>query len=226
MAHIKEFNKNAHSYAKYNIIQTEVAKELIAKIKSKPRKIVDLGCGSGTVYNTIDWEIDEFIAVDKSEKMLQLHPNKKVTKIHCAIEEFDFTSYKDFFFISSSALQWCKDLDAILQNLTDKNFTFALFSANTFKSLHKCANIKSPILSKQAILDASSNLSPNLHIETKEYKLHFDSTLQMLRYIKKSGVGGGKNILSYKQIKSLLQNYDKNYLEFEVVFLYALKAIL
>jgi malonyl-CoA O-methyltransferase len=42
----------------------------------------------------------------------------------------------------------------------------------------------------------------------------------MLRYIKQSGVSGGKRQLSYKDIKNLLDNYPLDYLEFEVLFIW------
>jgi len=41
----------------------------------------------------------------------------------------------------------------------------------------------------------------------------------MLRYIKKSGVSGGRNLLTYKQTKKLMDEYPLNYLEFEVVYI-------
>lgn len=220
MAHINEFDKNAHSYGKYNIIQTQVAKELVAMVAHKPRKIVDLGCGSGAIYNQIDWDIDEFVAVDKSEKMLALHPSEKVTKIHSSIEEFDFENYKEYFFISSSALQWCQEIEKIFDNLQNKQFALAIFTANTFKSLHQYAQTTSPILSKKTITDA---FKQNLHqgnIETKQYQLSFASTLAMLRYIKKSGVSGGGKRLSYGQVKQIINSHHNHNLEFEVIFLY------
>ena len=58
MKHIKEFSRQAHSYTQTNIIQKKVATHLISKIKNSPKKILDLGCGSGDIYNKIDWELD------------------------------------------------------------------------------------------------------------------------------------------------------------------------
>jgi len=218
MTHIKEFDKNAKHYDNYNIIQKRVAKELVAKIQSKPEKIVDLGCGSGTVYELISWEFDTFTAVDKSARMLALHPEKNVTKRCCDIEAFDYENYADAFFISASALQWCKDLKNIFDTIKNYDYALAIFTANTFASLHETAKTTSPIHSKEAILNACSSLLPKAKVETKQYTLEFDSTLAMLRYIKKSGVSGGKNSLRYSQIQRILNEYDKTYLEFEVVF--------
>jgi malonyl-CoA O-methyltransferase len=51
------------------------------------------------------------------------------------------------------------------------------------------------------------------------YRLAFDSVREMFRYIKRSGVSGNRNLLKYKEMKSLMQNYPLDYLEFEVVFI-------
>ena len=218
-AHIEEFDKNAHSYAKYNIIQTQVAKELISKVTKKPKKIIDLGCGEGAIYRLIDWQVDEFIAVDKSTQMLTLHPDKGVQKIASSIEEFDYETYSNHFYISSSAMQWCEDLDCVFQSLQNKKFALALFSANTFKTIHQSANSTSPVATKEKILEAMNKNFKDIAYEIREYRLFFDSTMQMLQYIKNSGVSGGNNLLSYTQTKRILTTYAKNYLEFEVIFI-------
>jgi len=44
----------------------------------------------------------------------------------------------------------------------------------------------------------------------------------MLRYIKQSGVSGGKKQLSYKEIKRVIKDYPLDYLEFEVLFVKAI----
>jgi len=42
----------------------------------------------------------------------------------------------------------------------------------------------------------------------------------MFKYIKRSGVSGGKKQLNYKQMKKIMQNYPLDYLEFEVLFVF------
>ena len=50
-----------------------------------------------------------------------------------------------------------------------------------------------------------------------------DSVHDMLRYIKRSGVGGGVKQLGYKEMKSLMLEYPLKYLEFEVIFVKVLR---
>ena len=49
--------------------------------------------------------------------------------------------------------------------------------------------------------------------------LEFDSVREMFRYIKRSGVSGGRRVLNYAQTKQLMEFYPLNYLEFEVLFI-------
>jgi len=57
------------------------------------------------------------------------------------------------------------------------------------------------------------------NFEVINYKLEFENTREMFRYIKKSGVSASRKVLNYKQTKELINNYPLNYLEFEVVYI-------
>ena len=59
----------------------------------------------------------------------------------------------------------------------------------------------------------------NAKFEVVQYRLEFESTRDMFRYIKKSGVSGSRKVLNYRQTKKLMNEYPVNYLEFEVVFI-------
>ncbi|MGM0624015.1 MAG: methyltransferase domain-containing protein, partial [Campylobacterota bacterium] len=156
MKHIKEFNRYAHTYDSYNIIQNQVVQDLMHKIQTRPKKIVDLGCGSGAVYKAIRWQFDSFVAVDKSQAMLDLHPCTNVTKHALCIEEFRYEKFSDHFFISASALQWCRDLRPVFGALRHSEFALAIFTANTFRSLHSFAKTQSPIVQKDAVLSLAN----------------------------------------------------------------------
>ena len=59
----------------------------------------------------------------------------------------------------------------------------------------------------------------NASFELINYRLDFDSVYDMLKYIKQSGVSGGKKQLSYKEVKQVIADYPLDYLEFEVLFI-------
>lgn len=228
---IQEFSRFAHKYDTYNVIQAEVARSLIKQLPSTHyTTIIDIGCGSGEVYKNIEkspCSFDHFIALDSSQEMLELHPSgPKVQKI-CADfnrdETFEtFSLDHSGLLLSSSALQWSKDLDFTLSEISRKSAHayFTLFTSNTFKTLHQTAKITSPIYS-QNILRSTIERYYDATFEVKEYRLYFENVREMFNYIKKSGVSGGEKQLTYKQTKQLMKTYPLDYLEFEVLFVKA-----
>ena len=226
---IEEFSRFANLYETHNIIQQQVAKKLVDMIEYRDyKRILDIGCGSGSIYKNITKttiNFEEFIVADLSEEMLEIHPSSdKITKISLDFNDIDsFKAIGDKQYdmvISSSALQWSQDLDMTLKEISklSNNFYFAFFTSNTFKTLHKIAGVKSPIYS-QDFIKKYINRYYNASFELVTYKLDFDSVYDMLRYIKRSGVSGGKKQLNYKEIKQVIEDYPLDYLEFEVLFI-------
>lgn len=240
----REFSKHAYTYEQRNQIQTEVAKKLVESLKQsltfKPQKILDLGCGSGTIYKLIDWELKKFVGVDFSSAMLALHPqgDALAPKGHFACKLGDFNDDKLFaqlqeedfdFIISASALQWADDLESVFAHIAKLNlpFSLAIFSSGTFATLNKTAGIDSIIPSYEKIKQLSQKCLHakcpvgvrETNIEKVVYTLAFESTREMFAYIKKSGVSANRNLLTYRETKKLMQEYPLNYLEFEVVYI-------
>ncbi|MDX9959895.1 MAG: methyltransferase [Aliarcobacter sp.] len=219
-----QFSKYAKDYKNHNIIQQIVAKSLVRELKTKPKKILELGCGSGQVYNHISWDLDFYKAIDFSASMCELHPRAKNVEIKC----FDFDTVEFLneikndtydIVLSSSALQWSKDLSKIIKQLSliTKEINAVLFTSNTFKTIQNITKTKSPILDEQSIKEAFNKYF-KCEFETIMYKLEFDNKKDLFDYIKKSGVSGANESLDFKNAKKLYKEYNINYLEFEVIF--------
>ena len=230
-AAVKEFSRFAKAYDRYNIIQSEVAKTLVSKLlKNRYETIIDIGAGSGKVYqNLLDQHIsfERFVALDSSSEMLGIHPEGRSVEKICADfnceESFEaLQEKKDTLLLSSSTLQWSSDPEATffrLSRLAPRAY-FAIFTSNTFRTLHRSAGITSPIHSTEQLKEAIDNYYDTSY-ELRQYKLHFDSVQEMFRYIKKSGVSGGEKKLGYRETKALMKSYPLDYLEFEVLFVEA-----
>lgn len=219
-----QFSKYANQYKNHNIIQQIVAKSLVRELQTKPKRILELGCGSGQVFNYIDWDVNFYKAIDFSSSMCELHPKAENIEVKC----FDFDSkeflaeIKDNSFdiiLSSSALQWSKDLSKIVKHLSyiTNEINAVLFTSNTFKTIQDITNSKSPILDEFSIKNAFSKYF-DCEFETIMYKLEFDNKKDLFDYIKRSGVSGGNETLDFKVAKKLYKEYKLNYLEFEVIF--------
>ena len=222
-----EFSKYAAHYGSYNVIQNRVVEKLTSHVKGEPKKILDLGCGRGAVCKNVSWDYDSFTAVDFAEGMLELHPESQIIKVMHG-DFNDASLFKDLdanqydYIISASALQWADNLELVFKNIKELNapVALAIFTSNTFKTLNATASLKSILKSAQEI-DLLQKKYFNAAFEVVNYRLEFESTREMFRYIKQSGVSGSRKVLDYKQTKKLMREYPVNYLEFEVAFIYS-----
>lgn len=225
-AEVKEqFSKYADQYNRYNIIQQIVSKALVREIESKPKRILELGCGSGQVFKNIDFDFEYYKAIDFSQSMCDIHPKDKNLDVVCLdfdTEEFyeNIKGEKYDLVLSSSSLQWSKDLSRIVKALSEisPKINAVLFTSNTFKTIFNISGTASPILDTQSI-KKSFEKSYNCSFEVLNYSIKFDNKKELFDYIKNSGVSGTQNALSFKEAKNLYKNYPLDYLEFEVIFI-------
>jgi len=220
-----EFSKYAQSYDAYNIIQERVAQKLLSLVKGKPEYILDLGCGSGALVKKIGWRYKKFIGVDFAPKMLEIHP--KSNNIECIYGNFNdnmlfetLLTYKFEYILSASALQWATNIEETFKKIQmlDAPVALAIFTANTFQTLYKTASLE-PLLPSREYLQRLQEKYFDADFEIVTYRLDFENVREMFRYIKRSGVSGSRNLLSYKEMKKLMDTYPYNYLEFEVAFI-------
>lgn len=220
-----EFSRYAAEYGSRNVIQRLVADKLISSTPDHPRRILDLGCGNGTLYSLIGWEIERFVGVDFSDSMLEHHP--KAPNVELILGDFNDPALFDRLggehfdrLYSASALQWADDLEGVMRSLASLNtpMSLAIFTAGTFKTLHECAGV-TPLLRSSDEVMAIAEKHLDVQFDVVHYTLEFDSVREMFRYIKRSGVSGGRRVLDFAQTKRLMETYPLNYLEFEVVFI-------
>ncbi|SFV74545.1 putative methyl transferase [hydrothermal vent metagenome] len=222
-----EFSKYAKHYEQRNVIQNMVVDELFSHLTTQPKNILDLGCGSGAIYKKINWKYEQFIGVDFAKGMLDLHP--KASNVSLIYGDFNtqelfdtLQSYSFDHIFSASALQWATNLENVFMHLQKFNapISLAIFTSHTFHTLHQTASISSLLRSAKEIEILQKKYFQEATFEIKKYQLPFDTTREMLRYIKQSGVSGSRKLLSLKQTKKLLDEYPLSYLEFEVAFIY------
>lgn len=220
-----EFSRYAAEYGSRNVIQRLVAQKLVDSTIDQPKRVLDLGCGNGTLFSLIDWEMECFVGVDFSVSMLDHHPaSPNVELILGDFNDpglFETLSSERFDRIySASALQWAEDLELVLKTLASFNtpLSFAIFTAGTFKTLHECAGVSALLRSVDEVI-AIAEKYVDARYEVLHYTLEFNSVREIFRYIKRSGVSGGRKILDYRTTKKLIETYPLNHLEFEILLI-------
>jgi malonyl-CoA O-methyltransferase len=171
--------------------------------------------------------MNRFIAIDRSETMLKTHPTASF--IDCIVSDFNEENWlnqvsgiKFDRIISSSSLQWSNNMDDVFFDIkkTGSPISLSIFTSGTFKTLHETANIPPLLKSKEEISGLIKKHFKSSETELVTYKLYFENTSDIFKYIKRSGVSGSRNLLSYQQMKNLILNYPFNWLEFEIVFVH------
>lgn len=221
----EEFSRYAAQYGEHNVIQGKVAQKLATHTLDRPKKILDLGCGNGTLFSHIDWKMDAFTGVDFSQPMLSHHPHAQNVTLMLGdfnnpalFEQLSKGTFDRVY--SASALQWADDLDTVFKSISALNsaVSLALFTSGTFKTLYETAGLPAILKSSEEMIEYAS-CHFDAQYEIVRYVLEFDSVREMFRYIKRSGVSAGRRVLDVGQTKALMKNYPLNYLEFEVLFI-------
>lgn len=221
----EEFSRFADHYGEYNLIQEQVADKLMAGVPGRPRNMLDIGCGRGALAKRVCWDFTYFLGIDFAPGMLERHP--KAENITCIFGDFDnpelYANLQQFRFdriLSASALQWSPDLAHTFRLIRSLGapVSFAVFTSGTFETLFKTAGLP-PLLRSVDEVQATAARYFDADFEVVRYQLAFQSVREMFRYIKRSGVSGKRNVLSYAQTKRLMETYPLDYLEFEVLFI-------
>lgn len=220
--HIQQFDRYADHYLHLNIVQKDVAKEIVSFFDTTDKKIIDIGCGNGEIYKNCKNK-KSFIGIDKSVKMLQIHPVDSNTSLLCL--DFDSDIYADFvddefdIALSSSSVQWSSDTEKLAKNIIriSKQSGVSLFTSGTFKTVREYAKLDNFLPVADNVISKFKDLGFN-NCYTKTYTLGFSNSIDAFRYIKKCGVSSGVKRLSYSETINLINSYPLDYLEFEVVF--------
>lgn len=225
------FNKASKTYQKYSFLQQKIARKLAESIKEFDfYSMIDLGCGSGAIYNALAKKPDRFVGVDFSKELLKEHPRAK----NIELLEMDFESECFFNYlkmvnkfditISSCALQWCKNPSRLFRAIFEKssNFLFAIVADTTFNTIHKKLNIKSPLISTKELLKSIPSYN---FLKKESFLIPFETPKEALIYIKNSGVSGGVKLSNIGNLKRFIKENQKVELNFDVIYISSIKNL-
>ncbi len=215
-----KFDTAAKTYDKYNLVQKNVVAELLQNLDCSGKDIIDLGCGEGALYKSLKQTPKSFTAIDRSETMLSLHPKNPNIRLLCeSFDEHCFGRRYDLL-LSASALQWSKNLESLAYKIAEstEEIALAIFTSESMREIHDFLGIASPLKSARELTQIFQS---HFHVNTyaKRYELVFENKEALFTYIKHSGIGG-YNLLSYKEAKRLVKDFDGLVLGFEVLYIF------
>lgn len=217
------FNKAQPTYDSTATIQHRVANQLVEYLPELPlTSIIDLGCGTGFVTDALvtKHKDSHFHLIDLSDQMItgcreKYKDNNSITFATANMDEYLYPSAD--LIISNLAVQWSKDLRALLSNLISKSpiVAFTTLTQGTFQEWEDllCQNgITSPLLpmlSVQELNQICLNLNQDSSIYLQDYSLTFPSIFDFIQYLRDLGATVGKGIQEKAKFKALIQHHKE-----------------
>lgn len=235
------FNKAGNSYDTHSSLQKYVGSQLIQLMltvfhKQKLPRIIDLGCGTGSVTQQLidNIPMSELHAVDIAEDLLKIaRARLKNPNVHIYSRAFDQAQDSDTFFdiaFSNMSLHWSEHFHATIQSLhTQLNkhgiiaFSVPLPGSLAELSPHFAVNdFQTAEDITQTLADIGFDV---LALENEKVTLPFADTLSALKSIKNVGANTSK-AKSQKPLsgKSLINRIEIRELTYRIGYYIARKT--
>lgn len=213
----QNFAKSVYTYDSNAYVQKQTATKLLDLIKGKKfESILEIGSYTGNLTKPAveRFEFESYLAVDivnSFDFIKNLSPKIKFKQVD--IEQFQSDEKFDLI-IANASLQWCNDFRGTIKNLKsflNKNGILAI-SIFGVKNLIEIKEVFNSGLNypKEEVL--KSIFSKNAKITDEIIKLQFNSSMDILKHLKDTGVNSvSKNSLTVAQIKRKLEILEKEY---------------
>ncbi len=211
------FSKNLKNYNENAKIQKHMAEKLVSLIKNKnPRKILELGCGTGFLTNLVNQNLsfEEYIAIDIVESC-NVYINEISPKIEFLakdIEDYiELNSEKFDLIISNASLQWVENFERVIKTLENKlnpngELIFSTFGNENFREIYHILGTSLRYFSNTEL----HNIFPNAEIEPEIHIMAFDSPKDVLKHLQLTGVNAIENTSWTKKDLTKFENGYKN----------------
>jgi malonyl-CoA O-methyltransferase len=133
------FAQAGQSYSEHAVVQKQIARQLFNLIqgyaaKTQFERVFEIGCGSGNLSHLLlnDFQIQHYLLNDLYAEVQQhFQGYSNIDWLLGDIEQLNFPSDLELI-VSTSALQWMTNLDAVFQKANDSLLPHGLFCFSTF----------------------------------------------------------------------------------------------
>lgn len=212
------FYKSRFDYEDNAFVQKKMAEHLASLVGTSYANILEIGCGPGTLTKHLypACTFVNYYAFDIIGEYKTIFAKKYPNIDFCP---YDMDKIEDFYplcsfdlIISNAAVQWSFDTKKLIHSLMQRLapngiLALAFFGEHNFQEIKTVFNTGLRYLNTQEIQEII-NRYDCLHFSENLEKVPFDSVLDILRHIKKTGVGGlAHTVLKKSQIKQ----YEKKF---------------
>jgi malonyl-CoA O-methyltransferase len=236
---VKEnFSRCAKVYDQYASIQVKVASLLISVLEKRLfTNILEIGCGTGIFTLLLKAKLKKggcFVAVDLSEKMIQVAKRKVGNKVKFIVGDGERIGFRRRYDLvaSNAVFQWFENLEGALslyRELLRKGgwILFSVFGPKTFFELAYSLKKETKKTIPAEAFIGSERLTAVMKRNFKEVEMReeilreeYPSLMDLLRKIRYTGEGGGciRRIFPLSTIQRMEKSYMDRFGKIEVTY--------
>ena len=233
----RRFSAAAANYDAVSTVQDEVATQVLDLVPDsvKPRRILDLGCGTGRLLALAGrrWPTAELVGVDLAEGMIHQARSRFAEHTRTSFVVADATTYRADPFelvLSSSALHWLRPLATGLAHvfslvapggwlaagLMTESTLHELRAAREHVAPHKISPVRLSAFDEVRRVIASLPGSRLRHSDEKRFDVPYPSARGLLERLHTMGVTSGdiargEMALNRRELAALIDHYDQRF---------------
>ncbi len=221
---LDHFRRSITSYDNEASVQKTVGDDLVSRLAFHPGiaygRVLEVGCCTGSMTETLCrtytareiWVNDLVPECCELAAARVLRYSGTVHQLAGDIEQLELPCELDLI-VSSSTFQWLRDLPGSLDRFAAALgeggcLAFSLFGPGTMEQVRELIGVGLKYVGEKELVEMVRRRYTVLERETRRHRLHFASPAEVLRHIRKTGVGGAGD---YRWTAGKLKDFDRNY---------------
>lgn len=219
---MKSFLRAKDTYFKNAIVQNDMREVLLSEINGRFCRVLELGSNRGEFSKMVAKKIEfsEFYCVDIND--FSLDYGKEFIFVKQDLRDFknSFLAKMDFdLIISNACFQWL-DLAKLINEIPKSNskLVFSTFGVNNLWQIKEHFGVGLEYLSIDEIEQILKPHYQNIKIYEKNYELMFNSSIDVFRHLKLSGVNAFSGVFLGKNDLKIFNDKYHNTLNYHAIF--------